>query len=558
MFCHVQSLLRAIFGVPENQEVVGTVVHEQPSPSGGSSSNPPLAPLHQHTFPGPNPVVCAISTAITPPFEGGHMESFDPGGLILHEQSSPGSSSSSDPAPATSLGFGVHRYLTIQELAQLRQTSRTVRDVINQNGGGEEYIQSLLNTDITQLPPAILDGLILMGSTFNELPPVATLNGLSDSAFIILMGQQEHLRASNIIGLDDQHIILLTEQQLLSAFTNVGSATYTVPTGRPLVIRDVLSAIVPHPGIDRTPEQRQLLQSVVQVFTTFYRAHPPAEGYLMDYVFLHQINELEPGLINTELLDRVNSAIETNWLFSDTSSSGSGNSRDGETRRLSVINEELAGNKHTIAYLPANKLMQSQLETTQDHDWMSMVLLKGNTYSFRMNKLSGDLDTFLTLRDAKGNKVTHNDDSDGTLNSRITFTAEKSGVYFLDASSFASSSLGRYEISSNLDVATLGVNSQYTTALTSAKKSQLFKIELKAGQRYEFLMNRDPTASTFDAYLYLRDANKREITHDDDSGGLLNSKISYTAKSDGAYYLDASSYQERSVGKFTVVSHQVI
>jgi hypothetical protein len=71
-------------------------------------------------------------------------------------------------------------------------------------------------------------------------------------------------------------------------------------------------------------------------------------------------------------------------------------------------------------------------------------------------------------------------------------------------------------------------------------------------------MNRDPTASTFDAYLYLRDANKREITHDDDSGGLLNSKISYTAKSDGAYYLDASSYQERSVGKFTVVSHQVI
>ena len=68
MFGHVQSLLRAIFGVPENQAVVGTVVHEQPSPSGGSSSNPPLAPHHQHIFPGPNPVVCAISTAITPPF----------------------------------------------------------------------------------------------------------------------------------------------------------------------------------------------------------------------------------------------------------------------------------------------------------------------------------------------------------------------------------------------------------------------------------------------------------------------------------------------------------
>jgi hypothetical protein len=175
-----------------------------------------------------------------------------------------------------------------------------------------------------------------------------------------------------------------------------------------------------------------------------------------------------------------------------------------------------------------------------------------------MNKLSGNLDTFLTLRDAQGNEVTHNDDSDGSFNSRITFTAEKSGVYFLDASSYASSYSGSYEIRSNLDVGALKTQGSYTSALSADKKSQLFKIELKAGHKYEFLMNRVSTDTHFDAYLYLRDANKNEITRDDDSGGSLNSKISYTAHSDGVYYLDATSYQQHSVGQFTVVSHQVM
>jgi hypothetical protein len=233
-------------------------------------------------------------------------------------------------------------------------------------------------------------------------------------------------------------------------------------------------------------------------------------------------------------------------------------------RRLSVLSEDIADNAQTAENLDANEFhhpqdfLQTQLETTQDHDWFGMVLLQGNTYTFRMNKLGGNLDTFLTLRDARGNEITHNDDSDGSFNSRITFTAEKSGVYFLDASSYASSYSGSYEIRSNLDVGALKTQGSYTSALSADKKSQLFKIELKAGHKYEFLMNRVSTDTHFDAYLYLRDANKNEITRDDDSGGSLNSKISYTAHSDGVYYLDATSYQQHSVGQFTVVSHQVI
>jgi hypothetical protein len=203
--------------------------------------------------------------------------------------------------------------------------------------------------------------------------------------------------------------------------------------------------------------------------------------------------------------------------------------------------------------------LQTQLETSSDHDWIRMLLFKGSTYTFRIKNLGRDLDSYLTLRDAQGNQVTYNDDSDGGLNSRIIFTAEKSGAYYLDASSYASRSSGSYEISSSLvDITALVVDSQYATALTSVKKNQLFKIDLKAGQKYEFLMNKEPTNPSFDAYLYLRDANKNVITRDDDSGGGRNSKISYTAESDGVYFLDASSYKQHSLGMFTVMSHHVI
>lgn len=73
-------------------------------------------------------------------------------------------------------------------------------------------------------------------------------------------------------------------------------------------------------------------------------------------------------------------------------------------------------------------------------------------------------------------------------------------------------------------------------------------------------MNKEPTGPYFDAYLYLRDTNKNEITHDDDSGLAFfrDSKIMYTATSDGVYYLDATSYQQKFVGKYTVASHLVI
>jgi hypothetical protein len=421
--------------------------------------------------------------------------------------------------------------------------------------------------EIWQQSPDILNSLILAGHVLSNPPSPQYLNNLSDDAFRLFMSQQSHLRLSNIVvgtdlrsgqvfvPLDHHHLALLTRSQLFSAFVNfdndrpaAGQSPFVYVDDRSSLQAtfDALNRQIPSGG-----EIPQRLLDVAAQIDYIYRR----------YLRLNHNNVVIRGHISEEEIRQIEEDernYESFWqdlkrvrLIS-------------ELRRLSVLSEDIADNAQTAENLDANEFhhpqdfLQTQLETTQDHDWFGMVLLQGNTYTFRMNKLGGNLDTFLTLRDARGNEITHNDDSDGSFNSRITFTAEKSGVYFLDASSYASSYSGSYEIRSNLDVGALKTQGSYTSALSADKKSQLFKIELKAGHKYEFLMNRVSTDTHFDAYLYLRDANKNEITRDDDSGGSLNSKISYTAHSDGVYYLDATSYQQHSVGQFTVVSHQVI
>ena len=477
----------------------------------------------------------------------------------LWDHDSPGAGSSSDPPLLNTFTVGVHNYLTLQEIARLQQTSPAVRDEINQHGG-QAYVQSLLHTEIWQLPPVILDGLILMGHVLSNPPSAHYLNGLSDAAFRQFMSQHGHLLPSNIVGLDDHRLALLTRSQFFSAFVNCGpnSAVITadgaVIAPEPFHYLDDRSAIREvRDAIERQiPREGRIPQSLIDQARQFMRA-------LGDYYIAVRSQEIQVNDEDRHNYDLIRQEFEQAGLLRE--QPGGGIIR---VRRLCVITEDIADNAQTSENLDANEFhhpqdfLQTQLETTQDHDWFGLVLLQGSTYTFRMNKLSGNLDTFLTLRDARGNEVTHNDDSDGTLNSRITFTAEKSDVYFLDASSYASSYSGSYEIRSNLDVGALKAQGSYTSALSADKKSQLFKIELKAGHKYEFLMNRVSTDTHFDAYLYLRDANKNEITRDDDSGGSLNSKISYTAHSDGVYYLDATSYKQYSVGQVTVVSHQVI
>jgi serralysin len=85
-----------------------------------------------------------------------------------------------------------------------------------------------------------------------------------------------------------------------------------------------------------------------------------------------------------------------------------------------------------------------------DHDWFAVTLTAGETYEFHLNgAATGGApalpDTYLRLRNASGTVIAENDDSGGSLNSTIRFSATTSGTYYLDAAGWLDTSTGLTE-----------------------------------------------------------------------------------------------------------------
>jgi serralysin len=79
-----------------------------------------------------------------------------------------------------------------------------------------------------------------------------------------------------------------------------------------------------------------------------------------------------------------------------------------------------------------------------DHDWIRVTLTAGTNYTITQTGTSLS-DPLLNLRNSAGTVLATNDDSGGTLNSLISFTATTSGTYYIDAGAFGSN-FGGYAV----------------------------------------------------------------------------------------------------------------
>jgi hypothetical protein len=77
---------------------------------------------------------------------------------------------------------------------------------------------------------------------------------------------------------------------------------------------------------------------------------------------------------------------------------------------------------------------------------------------------------------------------------------------------------------------------------------KLFTFMGSAGQRVQI----DLMSSDFDSYLSLRNQSGQEIAHDDDSGGGLNARITWTLPYTGAYQILANTLRANQFGSFTL------
>ncbi|MGB5066708.1 MAG: M10 family metallopeptidase C-terminal domain-containing protein, partial [Albidovulum sp.] len=76
-----------------------------------------------------------------------------------------------------------------------------------------------------------------------------------------------------------------------------------------------------------------------------------------------------------------------------------------------------------------------------DHDWVRVTLTAGTNYTITQNGTSLS-DPLLNLRNSAGSIIATNDDSGGTLNSLISFTATTTGTYYIDAGAFSTATGG--------------------------------------------------------------------------------------------------------------------
>ena len=239
--------------------------------------------------------------------------------------------------------------------------------------------------------------------------------------------------------------------------------------------------------------------------------------------------------------------------------------------------QDLPAGASTTGRVAVDGSARGEIEVSGNRDWFAVTLEANRTYRI---DLEGALTGAGTLRDpylrgvhdADGALIDGTTDDDGGegSNSRVKFTAAEAGTYYVAAGADNDNREGTYTLSVT-DV-TDGVPDDFaaTTQTTGAvavdgsARGEIeteydrdwFKVELEAGRIYLIDLEGSETgAGTLrDPYLYgIHDAegNLYAGTRSDGGGELFNSRVSFTVKEDGTYYVAAGAYGNRE-GTYTL------
>ena len=228
--------------------------------------------------------------------------------------------------------------------------------------------------------------------------------------------------------------------------------------------------------------------------------------------------------------------------------------------------DDFKGNTLTAGVVSIDGAATSgDIEVGFDSDWFRVNLTAGQTYTFELTRTgdNGLIYPYLNLYDGSGEFITFNDDSGGDLNSRLTFTAPTSGVFFLGAEDF-SVGTGAYTISastaSDADDFTDNTSTTGSVSINGAATSgeievdfdsDWFRVDLIGGQTYTFNLIRTDSNGLSDPFLLLFDGSGAFIDFDDDSGGDLNSRLTFTAPNSVAFFLAVEDFSV-GTGAYTI------
>lgn len=220
----------------------------------------------------------------------------------------------------------------------------------------------------------------------------------------------------------------------------------------------------------------------------------------------------------------------------------------------------------TIGTLSPGGSVVGEIEVADDEDWFAIYMEAGISYAIDLEGVPTGMgtlsDPYLYLYDEDGFEVAWDDDGGTDFNSRLAYTPDFSGTYYIGASAF-SSATGTYTLSAEefFDDYPDDVNTHGTLAaggsvngdIEVAGDADWFAIYLEAGTAYVFDLEGSVTGmgSLSDPYLVLWDAEGYEIDWNDDGGTDFNSRLTFTPSYSDTYYLSAEAYGSNT-GTYTL------
>ena len=222
------------------------------------------------------------------------------------------------------------------------------------------------------------------------------------------------------------------------------------------------------------------------------------------------------------------------------------------------------------------------IETGGDHDWFAVTLEAGRIYRIDLegSRTGGGTlsDPYLYgIYNANGHRLngTTDDDEGAGFNSRLYFTTEEAGTYYVAAGAYGTRS-GTYTLSvtdatdSVPDDFATGTGTSGAVAVDGSARGEInyaydrdwFAVNLQAGKSYEIDLkgSRTGDGTLYDPYLYgVHDANGDLLagTTDNNRGEGLNSRVTFTAEEAGVYYVAARA-DGRGKGTYTLSVTEIV
>jgi len=153
--------------------------------------------------------------------------------------------------------------------------------------------------------------------------------------------------------------------------------------------------------------------------------------------------------ISTDTQITITSTLEGRQLRADVSyTDGEGFSESISTESVLIPVQEYddyGSSPGQSGSLNVGTSLQGELETRGDRDWFAITLESDTRYVFELTGITLG-DPLLVLRNSSGTAITSDDDGGEGLNSRLSYSNENAGTYYLDAGSYADQTTGSYEI----------------------------------------------------------------------------------------------------------------